>query len=461
MLTDYRKIESQLHQVIDLVVMMVCLYLAHTIRRLLGEEFDLRRTVMFREQLLLAGAVIVIGHYALKAHGFYQLTIGRTPARVFWNAARAMGVCILIVFAGLRVLDVRYVNIGTVFLFGTLSAGALWVFDMAWQSLTTLSGSLRRNQRVAVLVGSQAENQELVGLIHRHPEWGINVLAQLNLGVQRADDLEKVLRDKPVDVVIFTSGKSFLDEVESAILACEVEGVEAWLVADFVRTSISRPTMDELMGKPMIVFRSAPDVSWALLFKRVFDRIGAAVLLVALSWLLVLIALVIKFSSRGPVLFRQQRCGVRGRVFVMNKFRSMVTDAEQRRAELMAFNEMDGPVFKIAKDPRVTWIGRILRRTSLDELPQLFNVLRGEMSLVGPRPLPVHEVKQFKNPWQRRRLSMKPGITCLWQIAGRNKIGFEEWMRLDLQYIDSWSLWLDFIILLKTIPVVLTGRGAR
>lgn len=461
MLTNYRKMESQLHQIIDLGVMVVCLYIAHTIRRILGEEFDLRRTVMFREQLLLAGAVIIIGHYALQAHGFYRSTVGRTPARVFWDAARAMGVCILVVFAGLRVLEVRYVNIGTVFLFGALSTVALCVFDMAWRSLTMLSNSMRRYQRTAVLVGSEAENQELVNLIQRHPEWGIAVTSQLNLGVQRADDLGTMLKDKPVDVVIFTSGKSFLAEVESAILVCEVEGVEAWLVADFVRTSISRPTLDEMMGKPMIVFRSAPDVSWALLFKRVFDRVAAAGLLVALSWLMVLIALAIKATSRGPVLFRQARCGVRGRVFVMYKFRSMVTDAEQRRAELMVFNEMDGPVFKIAKDPRITWIGRILRRTSLDELPQLFNVLKGEMSMVGPRPLPVHEVKQFKNSWQRRRLSMRPGITCLWQIAGRNQIGFEEWMRLDLQYIDTWSLWLDFVILLKTIPVVLMARGAH
>ena len=193
MLRNSRKIEGQFHQIIDLGIMVVCLYLAHTIRRLLGEEFDLRRTVMFREQLLLACAVIIIGHYALKAHGFYRRTIGRTAVRVFWDAVRAMGVCILIVFAGLRVLEVRYVNIGTVFLFGALSAVALWIFDMAWQSLTVLSGSMRRYQRAAVLVGSESENQGLVTLIQRHPEWGIDVTGQLNLQVQGAEDLEKTL----------------------------------------------------------------------------------------------------------------------------------------------------------------------------------------------------------------------------------------------------------------------------
>jgi len=461
MLTRDRQIRDQLHQIVDLVLMMLCIYLAHTIRRHLGAEFVLRRTVMFREQLLFAAAIIVIGHYSLKAHGFYSRSIGLSPAGVFWNAVRSMSVCVLIVLAGLYVFDVRDVNRATIFLFGGLAAVSLWLFDMAWLSLTVITATHRRKQRSAVLVGSASENQGIIDLLRDHPEWAIGVLEQLNLSVQSAEDLEKLLREKPVVVVIFTSGKSSLDKVESAILVCEIEGVEAWLVADFVRTSIARPRMDELMGKPMIVFRSAPDVSWALLFKGTFDRLGAAVLLVLLSPLMLAIAVLIKLSSRGPVLFRQQRCGVRGRVFVMNKFRSMVSDAEQRRAELTVFNEMDGPVFKIAKDPRITGIGRFLRRTSLDELPQLVNVLKGEMSLVGPRPLPVHEVKLFKSPWQRRRLSMKPGITCLWQIAGRNTIGFEEWMRLDLQYIDTWSLWLDFKILLKTIPVVLGGKGAH
>jgi exopolysaccharide biosynthesis polyprenyl glycosylphosphotransferase len=460
MLTRHRLIRDQLHQIVDLVLMMFCLYLAHTIRRHLGEEFVLRRTVLFREQLLLAVAIIVIGHYSLKAHGFYHRVIGLSPAGVFWTALRGMSMCVLIVLAGLYVFDVRDVNRGTIFLFGGLSVAGLWLFDMTWQSLVVAAAN-RRNQRSAVLVGTPAENQEIVDLIRGHPEWSLDVLTQLNLGVQSAEDLEKLLRDNPVDVVIFTSGKSSLSEVEAAILACEIEGVDAWLVADFVRTSIARPTLDEVMGKPMIVFRSAPDVSWALLFKGVFDRLGAAALLAVLSPLMLAIALLIKLSSRGPVLFKQERCGVRGRVFVMHKFRSMVSDAEQRQAELMVFNEMDGPVFKIARDPRITGIGRFLRRTSLDELPQLINVLMGEMSLVGPRPLPVREVRQFKSAWQRRRLSMKPGITCLWQIAGRNTVGFEEWMRLDLQYIDTWSLWLDFKILLKTIPVVLMGKGAH
>ena len=171
-------------------------------------------------------------------------------------------------------------------------------------------------------------------------------------------------------------------------------------------------------------------------------------------------ALGIKLTSPGPVLFRQLRCGLHGRPFTFLKFRSMQIDAEELKPHLAPFNEMDGPAFKMTNDPRVTPIGRLLRRTSLDELPQLWNILRGDMSFVGPRPAVLEEVRQYE-PWQRRRLSMKPGLTCLWQVSGRNELTFEEWMRLDLEYIDNWSLWLDVKIALKTIPAVLLGRGAR
>src|SRR4030095_16381947 len=176
--------------------------------------------------------------------------------------------------------------------------------------------------------------------------------------------------------------------------------------------------------------------------------------------LFLLIALVIRGTSKGPVLFRQERAGLHGRPFVMFKFRTMNTDAEMQREEMQKFNQMSGPVFKMEADPRGRKVGRFLRRTSLDALPQLWSVFRGEMSLVGPRPLPLYEVAKFETPSQRRRLSMKPGLTCLWQISGRNEVkSFEQWVRMDLEYIDNWSLWLDIQILLRTIPVVFTGAG--
>jgi exopolysaccharide biosynthesis polyprenyl glycosylphosphotransferase len=217
-----------------------------------------------------------------------------------------------------------------------------------------------------------------------------------------------------------------------------------------------------MFGHPLIVFRSTPETSWQMLAKQLLDVFGAFLLLLVSALPMLAIALLIKLTSAGPVMFRQQRSGLNGSPFSIYKFRTMMTNAEQLKHELAAMNEMTGPVFKVTNDPRVTPLGKILRKFSLDELPQLFNVLRGEMSLVGPRPLPVDEVKRFNDLAHRRRLSVKPGLTCLWQVSGRNKISdFKDWVRLDLQYIDNWSIWLDLTILLRTIPVVLRGTGAK
>jgi len=262
--------------------------------------------------------------------------------------------------------------------------------------------------------------------------------------------------------VIINAKHTFFGQIEKAIQACELEGVEAWLVADFFRTQIARTSFDDFYGRPVLVFRSTPETSWQGLVKLVLDVVLALIAIVLFSWLFLLIAVLIRFSSPGPIWFRQERCGLNGHPFTMLKFRSMVTDAEQRKHEFAALNEMGGPVFKLSNDPRVTSVGRILRRFSLDELPQLFNVLRGEMSLVGPRPLPVDEVEHFDDPAHRRRLSVRPGLTCLWQISGRNDVrDFADWVRLDLEYIDNWSLWLDLKILCRTVPIVLVGTGAR
>jgi exopolysaccharide biosynthesis polyprenyl glycosylphosphotransferase len=196
--------------------------------------------------------------------------------------------------------------------------------------------------------------------------------------------------------------------------------------------------------------------------KRLMDMVGSALLLLIGFPLMLCVALAVRLDSKGPVLFSQNRSGLRGRAFRMYKFRTMVTNAEQGRAELEDRNEMSGPVFKVKNDPRVTRVGAILRKLSLDELPQLWNVLRGEMSLVGPRPLPLYETANFGDLTQRRRMSVRPGLTCLWQVRGRNKItDFKDWVILDLEYIDRWSLWLDFQILLRTVPVVLFGWGAK
>jgi exopolysaccharide biosynthesis polyprenyl glycosylphosphotransferase len=290
----------------------------------------------------------------------------------------------------------------------------------------------------------------------------MDVAGRIDIEKQPISDLVEAMHRHAVARVIFAAGHSQLNRVQEAIGACEIEGVPAWLVADFIQTSIAKPHFDAFAGRPMLVFRSTPEVSWALGVKRTIDWIGAFFALVLMTIPMAIVALLIRITSPGPVIFRQRRAGRFGKPFVMYKFRSMTDDAEMRRAELEPFNQMSGPVFKVESDPRITPFGRWLRRTSFDELPQLWNVLMGDMSLVGPRPLPVYEVEKFENTAQRRRLSVKPGLTCLWQISGRNQVrDFRDWVRLDLDYIDQWSLGLDFKILLRTIPAVILGLGAK
>jgi exopolysaccharide biosynthesis polyprenyl glycosylphosphotransferase len=290
----------------------------------------------------------------------------------------------------------------------------------------------------------------------------IDVVGRIDIDRQPISDLVEAMHKHAVSRVIFAAGHSRLNRVEEAISACEIEGVPAWLVADFIQTSSAKPDFDAFAGRPMLVFRSTPEVSWALWIKRGIDFVGALFALIIFAIPMAIVALMIRLTSHGPVIFRQRRAGRFGKPFVMYKFRSMTDDAEMRRAELEPFNQMSGPVFKVESDPRITPFGRWLRRTSFDELPQLWNVLAGNMSLVGPRPLPLYEVEKFENTAQRRRLSVKPGLTCLWQISGRNQVrDFRDWVRLDLDYIDRWSLALDFKILLRTIPAVIMGLGAK
>ncbi|NDC79966.1 MAG: sugar transferase [Verrucomicrobia bacterium] len=263
-------------------------------------------------------------------------------------------------------------------------------------------------------------------------------------------------------IVLFDVHARNMGWTAEAIKACEEEGVEAWLSTGFVGTQLARAQFEEIMNRNLLVFRSTRAGTWQSLAKILFDRVAATLLLILLSPLFVLIWMAIKLESPGPALFRQRRSGRHGEPFTMFKFRTMHSDAEMRKSELEALNEMKGPVFKIKKDPRVTRVGSWLRFTSLDEIPQLLNVFLGQMSLVGPRPLPVYETLAMTANAQRRRLSVSPGMTCLWQISGRNEVtDFSDWVRLDLEYIDQWSLWLDFQILLRTIPAVLFGRGAR
>jgi exopolysaccharide biosynthesis polyprenyl glycosylphosphotransferase len=324
-------------------------------------------------------------------------------------------------------------------------------------------------RRYAV-VGTGAMAREVVEAVEANPEWGLSFAGFIGIdappgGAPRSSlgtvaDLGRTLEEEVLDIVVFAVPRERLGDVERAVHLCEEQGVEVRISLDVLRFGAGRMRVADMDGHPMLAFTRTPSDDLALAVKRAFDVVVSAAVLVVLAPLFAAVALAIRIDSPGPVLFRQRRMGQSGRVFEMLKFRSMYRDAEARLEGLRARNEMSGPVFKIANDPRVTRVGRFLRRTSLDEFPQFWNVLKGDMSIVGPRPPIPSEVRRYKR-WQRRRLSMKPGLTCVWQISGRNEIEFERWMELDLQYIDGWSLRGDLEIFIKTIPAVLSARGAR
>jgi exopolysaccharide biosynthesis polyprenyl glycosylphosphotransferase len=274
------------------------------------------------------------------------------------------------------------------------------------------------------------------------------------------DELGRVLHEQAVDQVMFFPPSNRPEELPEALSLCETLGITASFSVSLTQVARAAPRITSTYEHPFVSFEVAPKRPEWISLKYGLDPLLAAVLLLLLSPLLLLVSLAILIFMGRPVLFSQPRAGLHGRAFRMLKFRSMIAGAEAQRDELRDANEMSGPVFKIKEDPRITPLGRVLRKTSLDELPQLLNVLTGSMTLVGPRPLPLVEQQQIRG-WQRRRLSMKPGVTGLWQVSGRNELDFEEWMLLDLKYIDEWSPLFDLTILLRTIPVVLLGRGAR
>jgi len=326
--------------------------------------------------------------------------------------------------------------------------------------------------RNILVVGTNSMVKKFMDFVKANPELGFNICGLVDddpllvgkklygyqvLGV--LSDIPTILDSLVVDEITFIVPRKWIDRLDTVIKECEKEGVHTTILADFYETKISKPQITDFFGTPVLNFRTIPAQDDEIFFKRLIDLLGSTILLVLMSPVFLFIALAIKLDSRGPVFYRQERKGLFGRKFKIVKFRTMRQNAELEREELMKLNEMSGPVFKIKNDPRITRVGRFLRKTSLDEIPQLINVFKGEMSLVGPRPLPSYEAEQFKK-WEKRRQSMKPGITCLWQINGRNSINFDEWIKLDLKYIDTWSLWKDFQILIKTIPAVLMGKGA-
>jgi exopolysaccharide biosynthesis polyprenyl glycosylphosphotransferase len=475
MARSFRHALAAVQQLLDMLCLTAAfcaLLLAQNARGMaegIEQLLTLRVTVW---NLVLVAVFLLVWRAGSAALGLYRLP---PRASLAIRAVRVVEACSMATLAlallpfisgnepfGLRVLAYFWVT-GVV---------AVLLSRAAIDTLTKFVDSYFEGRKQAIIVGSgpralalfsamngNGGDHRILGFVdsqNRHgvpPEVRARMLGSL-------DALESILVRSPVDRVLITLPvRSCYAEIQRTIRTCERVGVESHYLSDVFALSLAKQRYDNDEPYPLVTLHVVSDDA-RLIVKRAIDVVGALTSLVLFSPVLALCALAVKVTSPGPVLFSQDRYGLNRRLFRMHKFRTMVPDAEARQGELEASNESSGPVFKIRRDPRITPIGWFLRKTSLDELPQLVNVLTGDMSLVGPRPLPVRDVSRFSEAWLMRRFSVKPGLTCLWQVSGRCNVDFDRWVELDLEYIDNWSLALDFKILLRTVPAVLSGSGA-
>jgi exopolysaccharide biosynthesis polyprenyl glycosylphosphotransferase len=461
----------------DLAVTAVAFAVAHLLRTFLVHfEFFSRHLpgiypfdhyVPLMLAFLLAWAVV--GYTSQ----FYRDLEMSSPIQLVLNLLNQLAIVLVIIYAGLYLFRRDDISRTYLLLVGIVDFVLLLIGRyISYNGIALMRKRLKR-YHYFLIVGCGARAREMATLIEESRGMGLRLVGFVdpnsegsNLGdtfghyeVFPPSVLEQVLQDRVIDEVVFAVNMQELARLEPLMAHCANVGVKIRVQLEFLPEAYSRIYLENFHDVPLLSLSSAPESELLLFFKRVFDVVLSAVSLVLLAPCLLAIAAAIRITSPGEVLFRQTRCGLGGRRFTLYKFRSMVNNAEQLRAELHQLNELEGPVFKISDDPRITPVGRLLRRFSLDELPQMWNILRGDMSFVGPRPAIPDEVEKYE-AWQRRRLRMRPGLTCIWVIEGRSDIEFHRWIQLDLAYIDNWSLWLDAKIFLRTIPIVISGRGA-
>jgi exopolysaccharide biosynthesis polyprenyl glycosylphosphotransferase len=413
---------------------------------------------------------LALGLYTRRDKFDPTATVGETFSQTAWFG--------LFIFASIYLLKLGDVSRLFVGLFIFCNFAVQLTYRLAAHRMRGVLRSGLSEPQNYLIVGTGAKAIEVLRSVEKNCEAGDRVIglvqetatdpesaarAQLIQDVEypvySLHEVQRLLEENIVDEILFAVSKQQLEKLEDLFLLCEEQGVRTRVLVDFFPHFRSEITLDRLEELPLLTFSTTPGNEYLLFLKRAFDLLLSSVLIILTLPIFLLICLVIRLTSKGPAVFKQVRCGLAGRRFTFYKFRSMNLGAENDRQYLDYLNEMDGPVFKMKDDPRVTSFGRFLRKTSLDELPQLFNIFKGDMSFVGPRPPLPHEVLRYEK-WQRRRLRMKPGLTCLWILEGRNNLTFSRWMKLDMEYIDHWSLGLDFKIILRTIPRIITGRGA-
>ena len=462
----------------DLVVMVLAFALAtvpalgvgHTVRA--AEFFSMR--VKVGNCFIFLGLVI-LWHCLFSVFGLYASRRLSSHATEIADIAKATLLGTFCLWGASLLFHIRMASPLFLWVFLAFSSLMLICSRLMLRALLARARVQGRNLRHMLIVGTNARAVEFADKIQARPELGYRVIGFADQqwdGIGRLrerghclactlDSLPEFLRNSVVDeVVIALPIRSFHDAAASIAGLCEQQGILFRVLTNIFNLKMARSRAEELEGDSWITHYTGVSEGWPLIVKRMVDFTVALVTLIAVFPVMLLTAFLIKLTSPGPIFFVQKRVGHNKREFTIYKYRTMIVDAEKEMAGLQHLNEVSGPVFKIKHDPRITPIGRFLRKTSIDELPQLFNVLKGDMSLVGPRPLPVRDWQGFNEDWHRRRFSVRPGITCLWQVNGRTSIAFEQWMELDMQYIDRWSLWLDLKILAKTIPAVLRGSGA-
>jgi exopolysaccharide biosynthesis polyprenyl glycosylphosphotransferase len=471
-----RRILLEAAKIFDLVLMVLSFGLATVLvarqnpATSLGEFLSMRIKV---GNFVVFALLLLAWRLVFSSFGLYSSKRLCPRWKEVADIAKAATIGSAIVYVSAILLGVRMVTPLFILLFWMVSvlAGA-----GGRVALRFLLGGVRRrgrNLRQVVVAGTNPRAVRFARKIEATPDLGFRIAGFVDspwagteaferTGYRVVADLAgfpRFLRERVVDqVVIALPMESSYAEAARIAALCEEQGIVVGLLSDVF--NLAQPRAEEVAGEALAtIYTGSPD-GWPHLLKRTLDASISLLALLALSPLFLLAAVMVKLTSPGPAFFVQERVGLGKRRFRLYKFRTMVADAAERQREIEHLNEAHGPVFKIQNDPRVTPVGKFLRKTSIDELPQLFNVLKGDMSLVGPRPLPVRDYQGFAQDWQRRRFSVRPGITCLWQINGRSSIPFEQWMELDMEYIDRWSLRLDLEILAKTVPAVLKGAGA-
>ena len=464
---------KRLNILLDLFITAGAFILAYYLRRYSAGD-GLAEVGPLSDYLWILVVILPIWWIMFNTHGAYYSQRTTPYLSLAWMVLRVVfwgGVFLLAVLFAFKSFMVSRWLIGAFLILNVTLLSMEKIAIMTWLQVIRKKGF---NFKTVLIVGIGDRLREVKNKIDQNPGWGMKVIGfvavdssqtnQTTIGLERLGGLEDLLdvtSENVIDEVIFAIPVGYLERVEDAIRQCEELGLKTQVAMNFYTPRVAKTYVEDMDGLPLLTYSSVSEDIAKLYLKRSFDMLASAMTLLILSPVLLSIAVAVWISSPGPILFRQRRIGLNGRPFVCYKFRTMVEHAEGMQDELAELNEMSGPVFKIQDDPRVTNLGRWLRKFSMDELPQLLNVVRGDLSLVGPRPPIVDEVRQYER-WHRRRLSMRPGITGIWQVEGRSQIPeFDEWVRLDLQYIDNWSLMLDFKILLKTIPTVILGRGAH